>query len=49
MSSAAPSTGYSATPLDRKLGLKAALRPLLAPAGALWSGLKLVIRKEARP
>ena len=39
--SPAAATGYSGTPLPQKLGLNDGQR-------VLWSGLKLVIRKELR-
>lgn len=47
------SAGYSGTPLDRKLGLKVALASDLVDVtvcaiDATWSGLKLMVGKEAR-
>ena len=37
-----PDAGYSGTPLVAKLGLK------VCAVDAIWSGLKLVVRREAR-
>lgn len=46
--------GYSGTPLAAKLGLKAGALPLgyvdinVCAVSGIWSGLKLVVRKELR-
>ncbi len=44
-----PATGYSGTPLPRKLGIKAGLVDnKVCAIDQVWSGLRLVIRRELR-
>jgi hypothetical protein len=43
---AQPTAGYSGTPLAKKLGIKPGMT--VCAVDAVWSGLKLVIRKELR-